>query len=83
MPKLAISAAGQSDDIADALNYRTLTKAVIGYVEESAHSTVEALATHIARIALENGAAHVIVRVEKPGALRFADTVSVIHSESK
>lgn len=72
-----VRAAGRTDDIADALNYRTLTKAVIGYVEESAHFTVEALATHIARIAVEHGAERVIVRVEKPGALRFAASVGV------
>ena len=43
-------AAGQSDDAADVLNYRTITKAVIAYVEGSQHYLVEALATEIARI---------------------------------
>ena len=70
-------AAGLSDRIDDTLNYRTITKAVIAYVEGSAHVTVEALATNIARIAVEGGAERVIVRVEKPGALRFADSVGV------
>jgi FolB domain-containing protein len=70
-------AAGLSDRIEDTLNYRTITKAVIAYVEESAHVTVEALATNIARIAIEGGAGRAIVRVEKPGALRFARSVGV------
>ena len=70
--------AGQSDDVADSLNYRTLIKAVIAYVESSAHFLVEALATAIARIAVvEFGAERVIVRVEKVGALRFASSVGV------
>lgn len=72
-----LRAAGASDDIADALNYRTLTKAVIAYVEGSAHFTVEALAAALARIAVEHGAQRVMVRVEKPGALRFAASVGV------
>ena len=70
-------AAGASDDIADCLNYRTITKRIIAYVEESAPYTVEALATAIARICVEGGALHTQVRVEKPGALRFAESVGV------
>ena len=71
-------AAGISDDVDDALNYRTLTKAVIAYVESSAHFLVEALATGIARICVVDfGADQVKVRVEKPGALRFAESVGV------
>jgi D-erythro-7,8-dihydroneopterin triphosphate epimerase len=73
-----LRAAGKSDDIADSLNYRTVTKAVIGLVEDdSEYQTVEALAAAIAKIAIAHGAARVIVRVEKPGALRFAASVGV------
>ena len=71
-------AAGASDDVADALNYRTLTKAVIAYAETSAHFLVEALATGIARICVVDfGVGRAVVRVEKPGALRFTDSVGV------
>lgn len=71
-------AAGISDDVADSLNYRTLTKAVIAYAESSTHYLVEALATGIARICIVDfGAARAVVRVEKPGALRFAESVGV------
>lgn len=71
-------AAGRSDEIGDSINYRTLTKAVIDYVAASNHFLVEALAERIARIAVvEHGAERVIVRVEKPGALRFAASVGV------
>ena len=71
-------AAGQSDDAADVLNYRTIAKAVIAYVESSQHYLVEALATEIARICVvDHSAERVIVQVEKPGALRFAESVGV------
>ncbi len=70
--------AGESDDIADAFNYRTLTKAFIAYVDDSGHYLVEALAARLARIAIvDMGAERVVIRVEKPGALRFADSVGV------
>ena len=69
---------GASDNADDILNYRTITKAVIAHVEESSYHTVEALATAIARICVvDHEAARVIVRVEKPGALRFAKSVGV------
>ena len=70
--------AGDSDDIADAVNYRTVTKKVIKHVETSKRFTVEALASDIARICLEEtGVQRARVGVEKPGALRFARSVGV------
>ena len=70
--------AGESDRLDDAWNYRTPTKAIIAAVETSEFYTVEALATRIARIVVvDHDAPSVRVRVSKPGALRFADTVSI------
>ena len=70
--------AGVSDSIDDALNYRTLTKDVIAYVEASSHYLVEGLATALARICVvDHGAERATVRVEKLAALRFADSVGV------
>ena len=69
---------GVTDDPADILNYRTVNKAVIAHVEASSYNTVEALATSIARLAVvECGVPKIEVRVEKPGALRFTDSVGV------
>ena len=66
------------DDAAHILNYRTITKAVIAHVERSRYYTVEALADAIARICVvEHEATRAVVRVEKPGALRFARSVGV------
>lgn len=71
-------AAAASDDIADAVNYRTITKKVMAHVEESQRFLVEALVDDIARMILgEHPVAEVTVRVDKPGALRFTESVAV------
>jgi 2-amino-4-hydroxy-6-hydroxymethyldihydropteridine diphosphokinase len=71
--------AGETDQPEDALNYRTITKAIIAHVESSHYKLVEALAAAVARICVvDYGAAWVQVRVHKPGALRFADSVGVV-----
>ncbi|MBL8160699.1 MAG: dihydroneopterin aldolase [Anaerolineae bacterium] len=71
--------AGVSDNPDDTFNYRTVTKAIIGHVESSTYYLVEALAAAIARICVvDHGAPFVQVRVHKPGALRFADSVGVV-----
>ncbi|MCB9452988.1 MAG: dihydroneopterin aldolase [Anaerolineaceae bacterium] len=72
-------AAGESDNPDETFNYRTVTKAIIGHVEASSYYLVEALATAIARICVvDHRAEWVQVRVHKPGALRFADSVGVV-----
>jgi FolB domain-containing protein len=72
------SKAGASDDIEYSVNYRTVAKKVIAQAETAKRLTVEALAEDIAKICLaEKGAQSVRVRVEKPGALRFARSVGV------
>jgi len=71
-------AAGRSDDIADAVNYRTLTKRIIALVEDSQFYLVEKLAAEIAALCLgDPRVEQADVRVEKPGALRFARSVGV------
>ncbi len=73
-----LRATGESDKIEDTINYRTLTKKIIEHVEESARYTVEALAADIAKLCLSaEGVQRTQVRVEKPGALRFAKSVGV------
>lgn len=71
--------AGRSDDIDDAINYKTLTKRVLDHVEESEYFLVEKMAHKIAEIAVQEfGIERAIVSVEKPGALRFARSVGVV-----
>lgn len=71
--------AGETDNPDDTFNYRTVTKAIIRQVEQSSYYLVEKLAAEIARICVvDHGAVWVQVRVHKPGALRFADSVGVV-----
>ena len=73
-----IRKAGQTDDVDDSVNYRTVAKTVFAFVEKAARHTVEALATDIAAICLdEPHVKGVRVRVEKPGAVRFSRSVGV------
>ena len=73
-----ITRAGQTDAIEDCANYRTVAKNILSHIEKTSRSTVEALATDLARICLdEPGVQKVRVRVEKPGAVRFAASVGV------
>jgi FolB domain-containing protein len=68
----------KTDRIEDAVDYHTVKKQIVDFVQQSRFHLLESLAERISGICLENAAieeAH--VRVEKPGALRFARTVGV------
>jgi len=70
--------AAKSDDLADCVDYRGLAKKAQSHAEKAARFTVEALANDIADICLEQKLVQrVIVRVEKPGAVRFSSSVGV------
>lgn len=73
-----IRAAAATDDIELATNYKTITKRVIEHVEQSSDYLVERLVSDIARLILtEFAVERVTVRVEKPTALRFAQSVGI------
>lgn len=73
-----IRAAAQSDDIEDALNYDAIANRVAQHVEASADFLVEKLVTDIAKLIInEFDVVRVKVRVEKPGALRLANSVGI------
>jgi D-erythro-7,8-dihydroneopterin triphosphate epimerase len=67
-----------TDDENDTLDYKVITKAIIKHVESGKFRLVEKLNADIVAIIMNN---HQVlkteVRVEKPHALRFADSVSV------
>jgi FolB domain-containing protein len=70
--------AGSSDRFEETVDYRALKKRIVSMVEGSHYHLVEALAEAVAGICLEHAAvAEVVVRVEKPSALRFARSVGV------
>lgn len=63
------------NDIEHALNYRTITKAIIRHVEEN---LLERMTQEILDLVMENPAVrYAEVEVDKPHALRFAESVSI------
>lgn len=67
-----------SDDIADAVDYKAVKKAIMAMAEPSEFQLVERLAQRAAEICLaDTNVDRVTVRVEKPGAVRFARSVGV------
>ncbi len=71
--------AATSDDIADAVNYRTVAKALIHHIEKAEPQLVERLATDLIKICFEIDprVQAVELSVEKPAALRFGRSVGV------
>ena len=70
--------AARSDSIDDCVNYSTMSKKALAHAETANRETVEALANDLAILCLEEPrVTKVMVRVEKPGAVRFAESVGV------
>ncbi len=70
--------AAASDRVEDSVDYSRLSRLVQELAESAQRGTVEALAEDIARLCLaQNGVQGVRVRVEKPGAVSFVETVGV------
>ena len=66
------------NDIEHALNYRTITKAIIRHVEENRFALLERMTQEILDLVMENPAVrYAEVEVDKPHALRFAESVSI------
>lgn len=68
-----------SDDIDDAVNYRTVTKALIAHIEQGEPMLVERLVQELVDICfdMEPRIKKVKMTVEKPGALRHARSVGI------
>lgn len=73
-----ITDAAKSDSLEGSINYRTIAKKLLAHAEEAKRFTVEALAGDFATICFEDPhVQRVTVRVEKPGAVRFSESVGV------
>lgn len=71
-------AAAVEDDIAKAVNYRSVAKAVMKHIQESEYFLVETMAERVADlIRTQFGAPWVRVRVRKPGAVRHSREVGI------
>ena len=71
--------AAASDNIDDAVNYKTVSKVFIAHIEQEKPLLVEKLAADLVKICFETDSRvqAVELSVEKPGALRFAESVGV------
>ena len=68
----------QVNDIDHALNYRTITKAIIAHVEGNRFALLERLTQEILDLIMTHQAVrYAEVEVDKPHALRFAESVSI------
>ncbi len=71
-------AAVEENEIEYALNYRTITKAIIAHVENNRFALLERLTQELVDLVMEyKEVRYVEVEVDKPQALRYSDSVSV------
>jgi len=74
-----ISKAGQSDDIADTLDYKAVSKRLIEFVEASSFGLIEKLAESCAVILLQEFQVPWLrLKMSKPGAVRGSENVAVL-----
>lgn len=73
-----MSAAVLDDCVEEALNYKVITKNVIGFVENGKFLLLEKLVGDVLHICSDHpDILYASVTIEKPHALRFADSVSL------
>ncbi len=66
------------DDVENALNYKVIAKKIIAYVEEGRFLLLEKLVADVLDICSEHEwVSYARVKIDKPHALRFADSVSL------
>ncbi|EXF94932.1 D-erythro-7,8-dihydroneopterin triphosphate 2'-epimerase [Pseudomonas fluorescens HK44] len=74
----------RDNDIDHALNYRTITKAIIAHVEGNRFALLERLTQEILDLIMANqNVLYAEVEVDKPHALRFAESVSITLAASR
>ena len=79
-----IQAAAKADDIAQALDYATVSEAISDWVKQQPRKLIETVAEGVAKLVLDEfGATQVKIKVSKPGAVDSADNVAVSISRSR
>jgi dihydroneopterin aldolase len=74
-----IRKAAASDSIKDTLDYKSVAKRIIEFVEQSSFQLVETMAEQIAGIIMDEfGVPWVKVRLSKPGAIRGSREVGIL-----
>jgi dihydroneopterin aldolase len=73
-----ISRAARTDDVEDSINYKSISKWMIDFVEDSDYYLVETLTEELAAGVLrEFDVEEITLTVEKPGAVRHSKSVGV------
>lgn len=71
--------AAETDDVKYAVNYRTITKEIIAFIENGRFMLLERLAADVLELVMKNElVSSAEVEVDKPNALRFSDSVSAV-----
>jgi len=77
-------AAVKSDDIQDTVDYKSLKRKIIKHVEESKVFLLEKMADDVLNIIFKDPKVlHAKVEVDKPNALRYTDSVSVVATRDR
>lgn len=73
-----LRAAGQSDDLGDTVDYKSIKQGIIKMVESSSYQLIESIAERTAEICLrDQKVQRVTVLIDKPGCLQFAKSAAV------
>jgi D-erythro-7,8-dihydroneopterin triphosphate epimerase len=76
--------AGETDSLDDTVDYKKVKQKILGHVESARCLLLESLAQGVLNIVLEDPRViRANVEVDKPKALRFADSVSVVCSADR
>jgi len=74
----------ETDDISHSVDYKKINKEIISTIENKQYNLIERICGDVSEIVMRNNKVkRVTVRVDKPGALRFTDSVSIETTYSK
>jgi len=74
----------EKDSIEYTVDYKTITKRIIAMVEDTKYNLIERISGDVVKLIMEdNKVRSASVKVDKPGALRFTDSVSVTNTETR
>ena len=74
----------EKDAIEHTVDYKTITKKIIAMVEDTKYNLIEKISGDVVKLIMEDEKVkRASVKVDKPGALRFTDSVSVTSTETR
>ena len=78
------SQAIQSDNIQDTLDYDTISKTIIQETAKTRFDLIEKLAAHLLDIIMQDERIiYSKIEIDKPGAIKQAESVSVVHERKR